>query len=56
MTERRSLCALRHIPTLSDRGDDVPRGLEADGVACEDNKLVSVVKVDRALTSGLAVV
>ncbi len=56
MTKTRSLCALRHIPTLSDHGDDVPRGWEANGVACKDNKLVLAVKLDRALTSGLAVV
>ena len=56
MIETHSLCALGHVPTLSDRGDDVPRGWEADNVAYEDDELILAVKVDRAITSGLVVV
>ncbi len=54
MTETRSLCAVGYAPTLSDLGDDVPRGWEVDDVAYGDNELVLVVKVDHVTYSGLA--
>ncbi len=54
MTKTRSLCAVGHAPTLSDLGDDVPRGREADNVAYEDDELLSAAEADHVSYSGLA--
>ncbi len=40
---------MEHIPTLSDRGNDVMRGWEAHSVPYEDYKLISVVQVVRSV-------
>ena len=45
---------MEHVPTLSDLGNGVMRGWEADGVAYGGYDLMLVVQVNPVANSGLA--